>query len=117
MTASEVKKSSHLEFYYSDTMPCSRKRTKSVVSIPNYSLYEFAERMPAFMETERGPESDLHELECYNNYEIEAPLNHFSDSMLNDHLYTMYKKGKLESPDLMRKLLCFFSKKYRSSIE
>ena len=88
-----------------------------MVSIPNYSLYEFAERMPAFMETERVPESDLHELECYNNYEIEAPLNHFSDSMLNDHLYTMYKKGKLESPDLMRKLLCFFSKKYRGLIE
>ena len=117
MTASEVKKSSHLEFYYSDTMPRSKKRTKPEVSIPNYSLYEFAERMPAFMETEHVPESDLHELECYNNYEIEAPLNHFSDSMLNNHLYTMYKKGKLESPDLMRKLLCFFSKKYHSLIE
>ena len=88
-----------------------------MVSIPNYSLYEFAERMPVFVETDRVPEADLHELECYNNYEIEAPLNHFSDSMLNNHLYTMYKKGKLESPDLMRKLLCFFSKKYRSSIE
>ena len=57
--------------------------------------------MPAFMETDRVLESDLHELECCNNYELEAPLNHFSDSMLNDHLYSMYKKGKLESPDLM----------------
>ena len=98
-------------------MPCSKKRTKPEVSIPNYSLYEFAETMPALVETERVPEADLHELECYNNYEIEAPLNHFSDSMLNDHLYTMYKKGKLKSPKLMQKLLCFFSKKYRSLIE
>ena len=86
-------------------MPRFRKRTKSVVSIPNYSLYEFVERMPVFMETDRVPEADLYGLECYNNYEIEAPLNHFSDSMLNNHLYTMYKKGKLESPDFMRKLL------------
>ena len=98
-------------------MPCSKKRTKSEVSIPNYSLYEFAETMPAFVETDRVPEMDLHGLECYGNYEIEAPLNHFSDSMLNDHLYTKYKKGKLETPNLMRKLLCFFSKKYRSLIE
>ena len=91
----------------------SKKRTKSEVSIPNYSLYEFAETMPAFVETERVPEMDLYELECYGNYEIEVPLNHFSDSMLN----TKYKKGKLETPNLMRKLLCFFSKKYRSLIE
>ena len=98
-------------------MPHSKKRTKPEVSIPNYSLYEFAETMPAFVETERVSETDLYELECYNNYEIEAPLNHFSDSMLNDHLYTMYKKGKLKSPKLMQKLLCFFSKKYRSLIE
>ena len=95
----------------------SKKRTKSEVSIPNYSLYEFAETMPAFVETDRVPEMDLHGLECYGNYEKEAPLNNFSDSMLNDHLYTKYKKGKLETLNLMRKLLCFFSKKYCSLIE
>ena len=101
-TVPEVKKSSHLEFsLLRHDAALKKKKTKPEVSIPNYSLYEFAERMPAFMETERVLESDLHELECYNNYEIEAPLNHFSDSMLNDHLYSMYKKGKLESPDLM----------------
>ena len=116
-TASEVKKSSHLGFCYSDTMPRHKKKTKSVVSIPNYSLYEFVGQMPIFVETDRVPESDLPGLECYNNYKIEAPLNHFSDSMLNNHLYGMYKKGKLESPDLMRKLLCFFSRKYRGLIE
>ena len=45
------------------------------------------------------------------------PLNHFSDSMLNDHLYTMYKKGKLETLELMRKLLCLFLKRYCRLIE
>ena len=98
-------------------MPHSKKKTKLEVSIPNYSIYEFADTMPAFVETERVPEKDLHELECYGSYVIEAPLNHFSDSMLNDHLYTMYKKGKLETLKLMQKLLCFFSKRYRSLIE
>ena len=73
--------------------------------------------MPAFVEAERVLEKHLHELECYGSYVIEAPLNHFSDSMLNNHLYTMYKKGKLETPELMQKLLCFFSKRYHRLIE
>ena len=82
-------------------MLCSKKRTKSEVSIPNYSIYEFTDTMPAFVEAEQVLEKDLHELECYGSYVIEAPLNHFSDNMLNDHLYRMYKKGKLETPELM----------------
>ena len=98
-------------------MPHSKKRTKSEVSIPNYSIYEFADMMPAFVEAERVLKKDLHELECYGSYDIEAPLNHFSDNMLNDHLYIMYKKGKLETPELMQKLLCFFSKRYRRLLE
>ena len=80
-------------------------------------MYEFVDTMPTFMEADRVPKKDLHELECYGSYELEAPLNHFSDNMLNDHLYTMYKKGKLETPELMRKLLCFFSKRYRRTLE
>ena len=80
-------------------------------------MYEFADTMPTFMEAEQVLEKDLHKLECYGSYEIEAPLNHFSDNMLNDHLYTMYKKGELETPELMRKLLCFFSKRYCRTLE
>ena len=98
-------------------MPHSKKRAKSEASIPNYSMYEFADSMPTFVEADGVLEKDLHELECYGSYELEAPLNHFSDSMLNDHLYTMYKKGKLETPELMRKLLCFFSKRYCRTLE
>ena len=55
-TASEVKKSSHLGFCYSDMMLRHKKKTKSVVSIPNYSLYEFVEQLPIFAETDRVPE-------------------------------------------------------------
>ena len=80
-------------------------------------MYEFVDTMPTFMEADRVPEKDLHKLECYGSYELEVPLNHFSDNMLNDHLYTMYKKGKLETLELMRKLLCFFLKRYRRTLE
>ena len=82
-------------------MPCSKKTTKPKSKIPNYSKYDFADIMPTFMETDRVLKKDLHKLECYGNYELEVSLNHFSDTMLNDHLYTMYKKGKLEMPELM----------------
>ena len=50
-------------------------------------------------------------------YKLEAPLNHFSDMMLNHHLYTMRKKGKLETLELMRKLLCFFIRRYQRALE
>ena len=98
-------------------MPRTKKTPKTGSKVPNYSKYDFADIMPIFMETDRVLERDLHELSCYRNYELEAPLNHFSDTMLNDHLYTMYKKGKLETPELMRKLLCFFVKRYRRTLE
>ena len=78
-------------------MPHPKKRVKSEVNIPNYSMYEFADTMPTFVEADQVPEKDLHELKCYGSYQLQAPLNHFSDTMLNDHLYTMYKKGKLET--------------------
>ena len=86
-------------------MPRSKKRVKSEDNIPNYSMYAFADTMPTFVEADRVPKKDLHELECYGSYELEAPLNHFSDNMLKDDLCPMYKKGKLETPELMQKLL------------
>ena len=98
-------------------MSHSKKTHKSATTIPNYSKYDFINMMPNFMQTDRVLENDLHELKCYSDYELEAPLNHFSDSMLNNHLYTMYKKGKLETPELMWKLLCFFMKHYRKILE
>ena len=80
-------------------MPRSEKKPqipKQKAEIPNYSTYEYAHTMPVFTESERILESDIHSLECYSEYELEALLNHFSDSMLNNHLYTLFKTGKLE---------------------
>ena len=69
------------------------------------------------METDRVLENELHQLECYKDYKLEAPLNHFSDTMLNDHLYSMYKRRQLETPVLKRKLVSFFVKRYRTNLE
>ena len=44
-------------------------------------------------------------LQC--EYELEAPLNSFSDHVLNDYLYSMYKRRRLEDASLMRKLVSF----------
>ena len=73
--------------------------------------------MQPFTEMDRILKQDLHEISCYNTYELKVPLNHFSDTMHNQHLYTMYKKGKLEMPEVMRKLLCFFVWHYRAELE
>ena len=47
-------------------------------------MYEFVDTMPTFVEADRVPEKDLHKIECYGSYKLEAPLNHFNDTMLND---------------------------------
>ena len=83
-----------------------------MANILNFSDCAFVEKLPPFQETDRFMETELSQLPCHNNYELEAPLSHFSDSMLNNHLYTMYKKGQLEWPEVMCKLLTFFFKRY-----
>ena len=93
-------------------MPRSKR-----VTVPNYSMYDFADKMQPFSEADRILEQDIHEISCYDAFELEAPLNRFSDTMLNQHLYSMYKKGKLEKPMVMRKLLCFFVCRYRNELE
>ena len=94
-------------------MPRMKKTGKSTVDIPNFSDYEFVKQLPPFLETDRFLETKLAQLPCYNEFELEVPLSHFSNSMLNNHLYTMYRKGHLETPALMCKLLTFFIKRYQ----
>ena len=60
-------------------------------NIPNLSKYDYVDVVPAFSEADRLLESDLLSLECYKDFQIEAPLNSFSDRLLNDHLYSVFK--------------------------
>ena len=71
-------------------MPKRRKNIHSTGEVPNYSLYDYTDSIQTFNELDRLPETELNMLVCYQDFQLEAPLNSFSDSTLNDHLYTIY---------------------------
>ena len=75
------------------------------------------DKLAPFSELDRFLETEINQVPCHNEYELEAPLSRFRDAMLNDHLYLMYKKGQLDNPTVMRKLLLFFVKCYRAKLE
>ena len=97
-------------------MPHSKENQDPDGNVPNYSKYEYAEMIQTFTESDRLLESELNTLECYGEYELEAPLNNFSDTILNDHLYTMYKRKRLKTLALMRKLVGFFVCQYQKKL-
>ena len=88
--------------YITSKMPCSKKKSKCPGEIPNYSVFNYVDKLPPFSESDRFLETKLNQLPCHNEYELEALLSRFSDAMLNDHLYLMYKKGRLDNPLVMR---------------
>ena len=97
-------------------MPHGKKDNEKDINVLNYSKYKYAEMLPVFTESDRLLESDLNMLECYDEYQLEAPLNSFSDWILNDHLYTIYKRKQLETAALMRKLASFFVCRYQKKL-
>ena len=97
-------------------MPCSKKSKDSDDNLPNYSKYDYAETIQTFAEMDRLLETGLNTIECYDEYKLEAPLNNFSDRILNDHLYTMYRRRRLETATLMRKLVGFFVRCYQRKL-
>ena len=71
-------------------MPKQRKNIHPTGEVPNYSLYDYTDSIQTFNESDRLPETKLNTLVCYQNFQLEAPVNSFSDSTFNDHLYTVY---------------------------
>ena len=55
-----------------------------------HNKYNYSETLTAFSENDKLLESDLGTLICYNEYQLESPLNNFNDSKLNDHLYSIF---------------------------
>ena len=64
------------------TMPKSKKKSDSLEVLPNYSKYEYSDKLLPFNEYDCMSEMELSTLECYNGYEIEALLNQFNDQIL-----------------------------------
>ena len=95
------------EIYF--IMPKSKKKADSLEILPNYSKYEYADKLPSFNEFDHVLKMELSTLECYKDYELEASLNHFCDQILNDYSYMIFQKKQLETPTLIRGLVSFFS--------
>ena len=93
------------------------KKGKKEGNVPNYSKYEYTEMMQTFSKTDRLLESELNSLECYDTFQLEAPLNTFNETTLNDHLYKIYHKKQLVSVETMRKLVSFFVRQYKTLLE
>ena len=95
-------------------MSTSKKKASGAVALPNYSKYEYADKMPPFCEQDKLQETDLSSLVCYHSHQSECKLNDFTDATLNDHLYRIFLKKNLETPKLMRKLTIFFVRQYKN---
>ena len=89
-------------------MPKHKKKASGVATLPNYSKYDYADKLPSFSEHERVPEKELSSLVCFHSHQPECKLSQFTDAVLNDHLYMTFRKKNLETPKLMRKLIVFF---------
>ena len=85
--------------------------------MPNYSLYGYTDSIQTFNESDRLPETELNTLVCYQDFQLEAPVNSFSDTTLSDHLYTIYSRKQLDSVSTMRKLVSFFVRCYKPQLE
>ena len=64
---------------FMNKMPKSKKTEDSVDKVPNYSRYDYTDKLQTFTEADHLLESELSLLECYGEYELEAPQNNFSD--------------------------------------
>ena len=93
-----------------------KKSTDSVVKLPNYSKYEYANKLITFSEADCLLETELSMLQYYRDYKIEVSLKQFSDRILNDHLYMIYRKRQLKTPSLIRKLVSFFVHHYKKPL-
>ena len=107
--------SHHLEF--GKILSKGAKEGKKEDKVPNYSKYKYTKMIQTFSETDRLLESELNSLECYDTFQLEVPLNSFSETTLNNHLYKIYCKKQLVSVETMRKLVSFFVRHYKTLLE
>ena len=90
------KKSHHLEIWENFTYkkPKQRKKDHPTGEVPNYSQYDYTDSIQTFNESDRLLETELNTLVRYQDFQLKASLNSFSDSILNDHLYTIYQRKR-----------------------
>ena len=85
-----------------------KKKPSGTAPLPNYSKYDYADKLPPFSDHDRVLETELSSLVCFHSYQPERNLNQFTDDVLNNHLYMTFHKKNLETPKLMCKLIILF---------
>ena len=93
-----------------------KKKSSGLAPLPNYSKYDYVDKLPPFSEHERVPEKELSSLVCFHSHQPERKLSQFTDDVLNDHLYMTFCKKNFETPKLMRKLIVFFVRHYKKML-
>ena len=94
--------------YITSKMPKIRKTKVAEDDIPNYSNYKYSDTLGHFAEHDRLLKNELNSLECYGEYQLERSLNSFDNKTLNNHLYQIYYKKKMETTVLIRKWISYF---------
>ena len=97
-------------------MPKRKKNTALDESIQNYSQYKYSDILEHFSKHDRLLKNELSNLECYNEYQLEKPLNSFEDRVLNDHLYRVYYSNKTETTLLMQRWISYFVCQHQKQI-
>ena len=97
-------------------MPPKHRPKPNKDNISKLSRYEYSEMLDVSSESDRLLESEIQMLVCANEYELEAPLNHFNDNKLNDHLYYIFSKFRGKPATFMRTWVCFFVHQHRTKI-
>ena len=97
-------------------MPKRKKNTALDESIPNYSKYDYSNTLEHFSEHDILLEKELSSVQCYNEYQLEKPLNSFEDRMLNDHLYRVYYSNKTETTLLIQCWISYFGHQHQKQI-
>ena len=80
--------------------------------VPNFTGHEYSDVVGDFSEHDRLMESDISQLTCSDEYQLERTLNSFNDSELNDHLYHLFYCKKTKNITLMRRWISYYVRQY-----
>ena len=95
-----------------------RKKKSSALEqpVPNFTKHDYSDVVGDFSEHDRLMESDISQLTCSDEYQLERTLNNFNDSELNDHLYRIFYAKKTENIALMRRWISYYVRQYPKQI-
>ena len=95
-----------------------RKKKSSALEqpVPNFTGHDYSDVVGDFSEHDRLMESDISQLICSDEYQLERTLNSFNDSELHDHLYHLFYCKKTKNITLMRRWISYYVRQYPKQI-